>query len=110
MAQGQLTKIFDSGSVSQVNNNLHIQDVILPEYGCNGMVYPMRFELVKDDPIFTKISGNLAVFQDIICLPRRHHTLGRQRRIAGSGLVKTRGLFVCHVSFSFPFNNYVGFG
>jgi hypothetical protein len=36
--------------------------------------------------------------------------LGRQRRIAGSGLVKTRGLFVCHVSFSFPFNNYVGFG
>jgi hypothetical protein len=75
MSQGQLTKVFDSGSVSQFNNNLHVQDVILPDFGCNGMIFPMRFELVKDDPIFTKISGNLAVFRDIICLPRRHHTL-----------------------------------
>jgi hypothetical protein len=47
MSQGQFTKVFDSGSVSQINNNLNVQDVILPHYSYDRLILPMRFRLVE---------------------------------------------------------------
>lgn len=87
MSQGQLTEIFDSGSETKYNEDLHVQDVIptscktnlqdeiLASYGIRGIVMPMRFRLVDHDPTFTKVSDDLAVFQDILCLPRTYGTL-----------------------------------
>ncbi|KAH0282597.1 hypothetical protein M436DRAFT_60726 [Aureobasidium namibiae CBS 147.97] len=87
MSGDQVIKIFDSGSESNENDNLHVQDVILTScktnlqdaffasYGIRGIIMPMRFRLVEHDPTFTKISDDLAVFQDILCLPRTYGTL-----------------------------------
>jgi len=87
MSGDQVTKIFDSGSESHDDDNLHVQDVILTScktnlqdaffasYGIRGIVMPMRFRLVEHDPTFTKITDDLAAFQDIICLPRTYVTL-----------------------------------
>lgn len=87
MSQGQLTMIFDSGGETKHNEDLHVQDVIptscksnlkdaiLASYGIRGIVIPMRFRLVERDPTFTKVSDDLAVFQDVICLPRTYGTL-----------------------------------
>lgn len=87
MSQDQLLKIFDSGSETKHNEDLHIQDVIptscksnlqdaiLATYGIRGIVMPMRFRLVEHDPTFTKVSDDLAVFQDVLGLPRTYGTL-----------------------------------
>ena len=87
MSQGQLTKIFDSGSESKDNDDLRVQDVIstscksnlqdalLATYGIRGIVIPMRFRLVEQDPTFTKVSDDLAVFRDVLYLPRPYGTL-----------------------------------
>ncbi|KAG9531806.1 hypothetical protein KCU93_g1350, partial [Aureobasidium melanogenum] len=74
MPQGQFTEIFDSGSESQTNTDLHLNQAVYC-FRKRVLIIPMRFRLVEHDPVFTKIAGDLAVFQDVICLTSSHGDL-----------------------------------
>ncbi|CAD0091003.1 unnamed protein product [Aureobasidium mustum] len=74
MPQGHFAQILDSGSEHKTKQDLHIQQAV---YSCGkrAVVVPMRFRLVEHDPLFTKIAGDLAVFQDVICLTSNYRVL-----------------------------------
>jgi hypothetical protein len=75
MSQGQ--QVFNSGGESKhKTEDLHVQTTILTSFGQINV--PMRFRLVEHDPTFTKVADDLAVFQDILCLPRSYGTLVRK--------------------------------
>ncbi|KAK5999659.1 hypothetical protein QM012_005316 [Aureobasidium pullulans] len=76
MPQGQFTEILDSGSENKTNTDLHLNEAIaVYDYRRRTLIIPMRFRLVEHDPVFTKIAGDLAVFQDVICLTSNHRDM-----------------------------------